>query len=218
MRRATETTMRARPHKIFSCSKRLLGYASGYNVTPMLVGPDVTRGHGQDHSQYLLDFANECKRLGVEIGALTHHEYIEVEQDQPSNTPFSSSKLDETAVAAAVFNATASRAGIPLWAGEIGPHNGGSPPCDHTSERGHGLPTLFGLGQWQRRPSMDTLHLPPRFRWYRLWVADCATYEPLPYYGGVLWSRLMGTGVSYTPNPSTMIRAYGHCHPTSPMT
>jgi heparanase 1 len=54
-------------------------------------------------------------------------------------------------------------------------------------------------------------------------LLDCATYDPLPdYYGGVLWSRLMGTGVSRVSvsDPSSIgnastIRAYGHCHATS---
>ena len=45
-------------------------------------------------------------------------------------------------------------------------------------------------------------------------MLDCATNDPLPdYYGGVLWSKLMGTGVVRA--SSTAVRAYAHCHPTS---
>ena len=89
----------------------------------------------EEHSEYLFEFATACKRLGVEMGALTHHEYIEVDPDEANATPFTADKLDETSAIAAVVNATVSPAGVPIWAGEIGPHNGGSQPCDHTSMR-----------------------------------------------------------------------------------
>ena len=46
-------------------------------------------------------------------------------------------------------------------------------------------------------------------------MLDCATNDPLPdYYSGVLWSKLMGTGVVRAAS-STAVRAYAHCHPTS---
>ena len=45
-------------------------------------------------------------------------------------------------------------------------------------------------------------------------MIDCATHEPLPdYYGGILWSQLMGTGVlsaAVSQGPPTL-RAYAHC-------
>eukprot|EP01052_Picozoa_sp_SAG31_P001767 SAG31_NODE_59_length_29571_cov_20.443506_27_plen_194_part_00 len=108
------------------------------NVTkrPRLIGPDISgfKDHfAAEHAEYMLTFANECNRLGIELWALTHHEYIEVPQD--SDVPFLVETLDKTAEIAAVVNSTVSPSGIHIWAGEIGPHNGGSPPCSHSSMR-----------------------------------------------------------------------------------
>jgi len=55
-----------------------------------------------------------------------------------------------------------------------------------------------------------------------LWCAadgmlDCETHAPLPdYYAGILWSKLMGTGVlavtsSMEPDAARYVRAYAHC-------
>ena len=59
--------------------------------------------------------------------------YIEVDV----NSTFHGSTLDITAEIAIAVNATLSQAApnVLRFAGEIGPHNGGSPPCDHTSMR-----------------------------------------------------------------------------------
>jgi len=49
-------------------------------------------------------------------------------------------------------------------------------------------------------------------------MVDCLTNDPLPdYWGSVLWSRLMGSGVARAASNSTSssLRAYAHCHPTS---
>jgi len=44
-------------------------------------------------------------------------------------------------------------------------------------------------------------------------MVDCATYDPLPdYYGGILWSKLMGTSVIATKSSdANTVRAYAHC-------
>ncbi len=46
-----------------------------------------------------------------------------------------------------------------------------------------------------------------------LWLAvECQSYTPLPdYYSGILWSRLMGTGVLRTTSSDPSLRAYAHC-------
>jgi hypothetical protein len=79
---------------------------------------------------YLVDFAGNCSKLGVPLHAITHHEYIEVPPHPAA--PANSTILDYTAAIAAVVNRTlAERAppGAQVWAGEVGPHNGGSPGC-----------------------------------------------------------------------------------------
>ena len=54
---------------------------------------------------------------------------------QNLRTPPPAASLDKTGGIAAAVNASLAQYGVGIWAGEIGPHNGGSPPCDHTSER-----------------------------------------------------------------------------------
>jgi hypothetical protein len=71
-----------------------------------------------------------CHKLEVPLHASTHHEYVEVDQN-PTAPP----KVDvlniTRQVATAVNETLATYApGVQIWAGEIGPHNGGTVPCD----------------------------------------------------------------------------------------
>ena len=54
---------------------------------------------------------------------------------QNLRTPPPAASLDKTGGIAAAVNASLAQYGVGIWAGEIGPHNGGSPPCDSSSER-----------------------------------------------------------------------------------
>jgi hypothetical protein len=61
---------------------------------PKIVGPDPHGWHGapkpgDEKLTFLNEFASECRRLGVELFALTHHEYIELGQDSPDPPPAS---------------------------------------------------------------------------------------------------------------------------------
>ena len=128
---------------------------------PKLFGPDPHSFHGPwDETDtkglaWIADFMDGCRKLSVRLGAVTHHEYIEVDA-----TSFTSpQKLDVTGVIASHVNATvsahaqgwpasdgagatsgaktvsAAAPAICLIAGEIGPHNGGDPPCNHSTMR-----------------------------------------------------------------------------------
>jgi hypothetical protein len=109
---------------------------------PVLCGPDPHSYHGIDPKvSWIGDFLDEALALGVPIFAATHHEYTEVD-----NTTFTSpAALDKNGVIANMVNDTVRRhsATAEVWGGEIGPHNGGSPPCDHTSMRWAGDHWLF---------------------------------------------------------------------------
>lgn len=109
---------------------------------PKIVGPDIHGFHSGNFGpsdfrklDFLVEFAQNCSKLGVPLHAITHHEYIEVEQY--SATPPPASLLDNTASIARQVSSRLHTAvpGIEVWAGEIGPHNGRSPGCDHTSLR-----------------------------------------------------------------------------------
>lgn len=86
-----------------------------------------------DLLNYLKNFVRSTLALGVPLFAVTHHEYIEVMVSSDNNPAL----MDETGdIAAAVNESIRSVSAVPqIWAGEIGPHNGGSPPCDHSSMR-----------------------------------------------------------------------------------
>ena len=113
------------------------------NAQPKIIGPDTHGLHTLPADPAIVGYLNEFRRnataLGVPLHALTHHEYIEVNDDTQNGTVWTSlspALLNVTAGLSAEVNASlGARDGLQLWAGEIGPHNGGSPPCDHTSMR-----------------------------------------------------------------------------------
>ena len=65
--------------------------------------------------------------------ALTHHEYIGIPEHPVTPLNGNASLLDYTGEIARAVNATLAPmlapAGVQIWAGEIGPHNGGAPGC-----------------------------------------------------------------------------------------
>ena len=110
---------------------------------PKIIGPDIHGFHNDPATskvdgtklEYLAEFGETAVKAGVPIHALTHHEYIDV-PEYPTY-PANASTLDLTRLIAASVNRTLSTrvTGVQIWAGEIGPHNGKSPGCDHTSMR-----------------------------------------------------------------------------------
>ena len=125
----------------------------------------------QPKLRYLAHFVGNCTEIGVPLHAVTHHEYIDVDQDPTA--PASADRLDLTArIADAVVKALApARARgnhtVQLWAGEIGPHNGKSPGCDHTSMRWANWGDTF----WYSSPpaSHSERPLPCADRWWWWW-------------------------------------------------
>lgn len=101
---------------------------------PVLVGPDPHSYHGQDSKvSWIGDFLDAAAADGTPIFAATHHEYTEIQS--PDFT--SPEVLDISTVIAKMVNKTVRTHSktAQVWGGEIGPHNGGSPVCDHTSMR-----------------------------------------------------------------------------------
>jgi hypothetical protein len=114
---------------------------------PKIIGPDadyqdskpaqakIYRGWGEA-------FLGNVSKYKVPLAAATLHEYIEVGWNGSSWTSLDPDVLDRTATCADdwrdMVQRTSQRVGLGLpevWAGEIGPHNGGSPPCNHSSMR-----------------------------------------------------------------------------------
>jgi heparanase len=95
---------------------------------PMLAGPDTHsfRAAGSGNAatlKYLTDFTAAAGKV---LGAVTHHEYIEIDATSCTDPSFldNTAKIGAQAVAA-VRKASSS---VEVWAGEIGPHNGGTTP------------------------------------------------------------------------------------------
>ena len=101
-------------------------FGKGAADRPALVGPDTHsfKDAGSDVTKliaYLKEFAAAAAPV---LSAITHHEYIEITADNVLNATF----LDLSATLAREMVA-AVRAVSPtlaVWAGEIGPHNGGT--------------------------------------------------------------------------------------------
>jgi hypothetical protein len=112
-------------------------------VRPKVIGPDVHGFHGDPKTvkddasklRYLKEFVPNCSLLGVPLHAATHHEYIEV--DEYPQTPPRVAQLEITGQVASAVNETLATVApaVQIWAGEIGPHNGGTVACDHTEMR-----------------------------------------------------------------------------------
>jgi hypothetical protein len=104
-----------------------------------LFGPDPHGFHAAHDSRtatnlaWLQAWLRGCAARGVPIEGVTHHEYIEV-----GNGSFAdAAKLDLSAAIGRVTQQAVRAVDrqVGIWAGEIGPHNGGSPVCSHASMR-----------------------------------------------------------------------------------
>eukprot|EP00755_Sulcionema_specki_P016788 Sspe_Gene.62840::Locus_35575_Transcript_2_3_Confidence_0.400_Length_1766::g.62840::m.62840/K07964/HPSE; heparanase len=193
---------------------RIIGEVwSGEADRPGLFGPDPHSLHTDGDNktlQWMVEFVTACREYGVPLEGVTHHEYIEVDI-----TTFTSPDwLDRTMTIATAVNATISPLGVQVWAGEIGPHNGGSPPCNHEWMRW----SVFGNSLWyvdsmgSKARAGYTGYCRQDYIGADYGLLDCATGTPLPdYYAGWVWTKTMGTRVLAPSSDSRNVRVYAHC-------
>lgn len=102
---------------------------------PLLFGPDPHSFHDADKSllAFIREFLEGVRSRQVPLKGVTHHEYIEVD----TTSFLSPDRLDITSEIASAVNATVRSvdSSVAILAGEVGPHNGGSPPCDNSYMR-----------------------------------------------------------------------------------
>jgi hypothetical protein len=96
---------------------------------------DPTSTKALGYMTYLQQFVLNCSMMGVDLYAVTHHEYLEIMAY--ATTPPPATLLDDAgimgrAIRAAIHDVAPN---VKVWAGEIGPHPGRSPGCDHSSLR-----------------------------------------------------------------------------------
>lgn len=187
---------------------------------PVLVGPDASGFHdavvgGRNAAilAYMVDFLNQTQSF---LRAITHHEYIEITYENVLNHTFLDATRDiADAVVAAVraVNATTE-----IWAGEIGPHNGGdfpNPNCASNRVCGR-----FGSALWYA-DAMSAVARAGYSAFQRqdfigadYGLVNYTSFRPSPdYWLLYLWRRVVGTAVldvrNGRGNPS--VRAYGFC-------
>ena len=140
---------------------------------------------------------------------MTHHEYIEVDATNFDNA----SRLDFTSRIGTLANETRSKVlkhGA-LWAGEIGPHNGGSSVCSHTSMRWANFRDVIWYADALASKAKSGYQVFARqdFVGIDYGLLDCVTHDPLPdYFVAVLFHRLMGSGVlRLSPLPAVAVAA-----------
>ena len=199
-------------------------YGAGSRARPLMVGPDTHSLHDAGESgkailAYLAAFARSVPALH----AVTHHEYIEITYSNVLNASF----LDQSAsIAAAVVAAVRAAApAVEVWAGEIGPHNGGTTPNPNcASNRVCGR---FGSAVWyadslsakagagyQQYCRQDVIGAD-----YALLNASAPFFAPsADYYLLRLWHRLIAApaaggrvAVLAAATPSATLRAYAYC-------
>jgi heparanase 1 len=206
-------------------SKLLMEEFPDAATRPRMMGPDPHGFHVKSTDEaiykWLAEFLAAAADLALPLYGITHHEYIEVD----NTTAFNASVLDRTTTIANRVK-TITAANFPsaeVWAGEIGPHNGGSPKCDHTAMNY----ATFADSVWYA----DALGSKALAGYQRVCrqdfvgadygMVDCSTHTPLPdYYTGLLFKRLMGPAVlSFTrpgANTGKSLRAYAHCAASGP--
>ena len=174
--------------------------------------------------QFIVDFYRNCSQLGVHLHALSHHEYIDVPPNPQTPLNGNTTILDFTGAIASHVNRTlgAVAPGVQIWAGEVGPHNGGSPGCSSGGRWANWGNTFWYLdAMGSKARNGYSAFCRQDFIGIDYGMLDCKTQAPLPdYYGGVLWSMLMGRSVlsvtGAAPLAGRRIRAYAHCANTTP--
>jgi heparanase 1 len=120
---------------------------------PLLVGPDTHGFHNaSDHAfngpvlKFLADFVSAMNSSGVALSAVTHHEYIEVDQDNVVDPSYLDNTLQIGVQAIAAVRAVSPS--MPVWAGEIGPHNGDGSTSASSTCSGNHVCGRFGSTLW----------------------------------------------------------------------
>ena len=190
---------------------------------PWLLGPDTHSFKDSPSKwpatlQYLGAFADEVHRLGFAVAfhAVTHHEYDEIAEGGMGGR--NASRLDLSGRIGAAANATVRQRfpGVDLWAGEIGPHNGGGAPCSHASMRWANFADSLWYADALGSKAAAGYQVFARqdFVGIDYGILDCATHDPLPdYWTALLFHRLMGDGVLALAQGGggSELRAYAHC-------
>ena len=199
----------------------------GDGARPRLLGPDALGLHTPAGGgewlptatilAYTCDFVSNVSAGGRALYAVTHHEYIEVNATSVRDPAV----LDLTAELAALVVAAVRKvsAGVEIWAGEVGPHNGGGTPSAPPNCGGNRLCGRFGSALWYA----DAMAAKARagyaafarqdFIGADYGLVNYTTLAPTPdFWLLLLWRRLVGTRVlAVHPPADARTRVYAFC-------
>ena len=196
-------------------------YGSGAD-RPVIVGPDPSGFHvplPDPHSATVLSFISDYVTLTQSLlQAVTHHEYIEIDYRNVLNHSFLDNTRDIARNMVAAVRAINST--LEVWAGEIGPHNGGdfpSPNCASNRVCGR-----WGSALWYADAMASvakegySAFCRQDFIGADYGLVNYTSFAPSPdWWELVLWQRLVGTAVldahHITRAPS--LRTYAYCAP-----
>ena len=191
---------------------------------PVLYGPDPhslhdanMKGPTGSELKWVGDWLDACHALNLPIRGVTHHEYIEVDPSPEGFTSPDRFALTGDIAKTVVQQVRQHDPDVEIWVGEIGPHNGGNPVCDHTMMRW----ANFGDSLWY----MDAMASKAAHGYSGFCrqdyiggdygMMDCLTGAPLPdYWSAVLFGKLMGARVlqaNMNTANATSVTAYAHC-------
>ncbi|EDQ84766.1 uncharacterized protein MONBRDRAFT_29948 [Monosiga brevicollis MX1] len=177
---------------------------------PLVLGPCVGMSDAPPNkNDFWQAFVNATVPTGL-VQGLVMHSY----NNNGGNDWHQPGFLDQTLVQAQAMSTMARTAGVPLWCGECGPHNGGgiANVTDRVFSSFWYLDALGGLarlGLWEfGRQALVGSH-------YGL--LELGTHFPNPdAFVAILFNRLMGTAVldvTLTAGTNTsQLHVYAHCH------
>ena len=185
---------------------------------PLLIGPDTHSFHdaGSSTKQVLTYLSNFTRTTASILHAVTHHEYIEIDAANVLNATF----LDNSAaIAHAVVKAVRGASPtVQVWAGEIGPHNGGTMPNPNCA--GNHVCGRFGSAVWYadslaaKATAGYSVYCRQDLIGADYGLLNYTTLAPSPdFWLLALWKQLVGTRVfAVAPTAGLLtLRSYAFC-------
>ena len=123
------------------------------NQRPLLVGPDTHGFHASNDTsfnipilRFINNFIGNMSNMGLQLDAVTHHEYIEIDQYNVVDPDY----LDNTILIGqqVISSVRSVSSTMSVWAGEIGPHNGQGTTSDNSNCANNHVCGRFGSTLW----------------------------------------------------------------------
>jgi heparanase 1 len=197
---------------------------------PLLVGPDPSGFHvapkadPSGRAAKIVDFLASFAQAALPLlHAVTHHEYIEIDEVQCTNSTFLDSSREIAKAVVAAVRAVEPSGRLGVWAGEIGPHNGGGgggrvPNCENNRVCGRFGSTLWYLDSMASKAREGySAYFRQDFIGADYGLVNYTSFLPTPDFWGLLvWRKTVGVRVlnaTRQPASAHSLRVYAFCAP-----